>query len=341
MLEDKVIEARFWTAEDSGAVNCRLCRFYCRIMPGRRGLCGVRENRDGVLFSLVYGRSVTANSDPIEKKPLYHLLPGSQSFSIATVGCNFRCLHCQNYQISQWPHEHDNIPGDDLPPEEVVRRALHSGCRSIAYTYTEPTIFFEYAFDTAKLAHEAGLKNVFVTNGYTSPDALAEMAPYLDAANVDLKGFNDEFYRHVTGARLEGVLETLREYRRLNVWLEVTTLVIPEYNDRPDELRALAAFIYDELGAEVPWHVSGFYPAYRLDAPPTPVATLQLAERIGKEVGLHHVYLGNRPGSGGEQTLCPHCHVPVIERSGFRVTSYRLEQGHCYACKAPVVGVWS
>jgi len=335
-----MVEARFWAAEENGAVNCRLCRFYCRIMPGRRGLCGVRENRDGTLYSLVYGRSISANSDPIEKKPLYHMLPGSLSFSIATVGCNFRCLHCQNYQISQWPHEHASIPGEDLPPEEVVRRAQRAGCRSIAYTYTEPTIFFEYAYDTARLAHQAGLKNIFVTNGYTSPDALEEIAPYLDAANVDLKGFNDSFYRQVTGARLAGVLETLRDYKRHRIWLEVTTLLIPGYNDDPDELRKLATFIFEELGADVPWHISGYYPAYRLDAPPTPVSTLQIAESIGRDVGLNHVYLGNRPGSGGERTVCPHCHTDILERSGFQVTRNRLVNGGCDKCGTSIAGIW-
>jgi len=336
-----MVEARFWKPEEGGAVNCGLCRFHCRILPGRRGLCGVRENRDGTLYTLVYGRSVATNIDPIEKKPLYHLLPGSLSFSIATVGCNFRCLHCQNYQISQWPHEHDSIPGDDLSPEEVVRQALASGCRSIAYTYTEPTIFFEYAYDTAVLAHQAGLKNIFVTNGYTTPEALAEIAPFLDAANVDLKGFDDEVYRNLTGARLEGVLETLRDYKRHDIWLEVTTLLIPGYNDDPGELRELAGFIRDELGAGVPWHVSGYYPAYRLDAPPTPVATLQLAEKIGHEVGLQYVYLGNRPGSGGEVTLCTACAERLVEREGFRVVKDRTSEGHCPACGHPVPGVWA
>jgi len=309
-------------------------------MTGRRGICGVRENREGVLHTLVYGRSVASNVDPIEKKPLYHLLPGSLSYSISTVGCNFRCLHCQNYQISQWPHEHNTIPGDDLSPEEVVNRALASGCRSIAYTYTEPTIFFEYAYDTAVLAHRAGLKNVFVTNGYTTPEALATIAPYLDAANVDLKGFNDDVYRTLTGAHLEGVLETLRDYRNHRIWLEVTTLLIPGYNDDPGELRSLAEFIRNELGDEVPWHVSGYYPAYRLDAPPTPVATLQMAEKIGHEVGLQQVYLGNRPGSGGEVTLCPGCKASLVARDGFRVVQAQVSRGMCPECGERVPGVW-
>jgi len=336
-----MIEARFWTAEEGGAVNCGLCRFHCRILPGRRGRCGVRENRSGTLYSLVYGRSVSSNVDPIEKKPLYHLLPGTLSYSIATVGCNFRCLHCQNYQIAQWPHTDPRIPGEELPPEEIVRQALANGCRSIAYTYTEPTIFFEYAYDTAVLARQAGLRNVFVTNGYITTEPLEAIAPYLDAANVDLKGFSDDFYREVTGARLAGVLETLKDYRRLGIWIEVTTLLIPGYNDSPDELRELAAFIRDELGAETPWHVTGYYPAYRMDAPPTPVATLQQAERIGREAGLRHVYQGNRPGSGGENTRCPGCDKVLIERRGFNVAENRLVSGGCPACGAGVAGLWN
>jgi len=336
-----MVEARFWSAEDGGAVNCSLCRFHCRILPGRRGRCGVRENRAGTLYSLVYGRSVSSNVDPIEKKPLYHLLPGSLSYSIATVGCNFRCLHCQNYQISQWPHTDPRIPGEELAPAEIVRLALASGCSSIAYTYTEPTIYFEYAYDTAVLAQQAGLKNVFVTNGYTTTEALETMAPYLDAANVDLKGFRDEVYRELTGARLSGVLETLRDYRRLGIWLEVTTLLIPGYNDDAGELRELAAFIRHELGAETPWHVTGYYPAYHMDAPPTPVATLQLAERIGLEAGLSHVYQGNRPGSGGEDTRCPGCGSTLITRSGFRVVKNLLADGKCPDCGHQIAGVWS
>jgi pyruvate formate lyase activating enzyme len=335
-------EARFWEKAEGEKVRCRLCRFRCLIGNGQRGICGVRENRSGVLYTLVYGKSIAENVDPIEKKPLYHLLPGSSSLSVATVGCNFRCLHCQNYEISQWPHGHREIPGRELPPEQIVRHALAAGCRSIAYTYTEPTIYFEYAYDTAVLAKTAGLKNVFVSNGYTTPEALETIAPYLDGANIDLKGFSEKFYREIAGATLQGVLETLRDYRRLGIWLEVTTLVIPGHNDSDGELRDIARFIAGELGREVPWHVTGFYPTYQLtDAPPTPAAALQRACRHGLEAGLQFVYAGNIPGAGGENTLCPACGKTVITRRGFRTVETALDDGACRHCGAALPGVWS
>lgn len=334
-------EAMFWERADDRRVRCGLCRFNCLIAEGRRGICGVRENRAGALVSLVHGRSIAEHVDPIEKKPLFHYLPGSTSFSIATVGCNFRCLHCQNAEISQWPHSGREIPGRSLPPAEIVRRALLSGCRSIAYTYTEPTVFYEYAFDTATLAHGEGLGNVFVTNGYTSTAALEKIAPVLDAANVDLKGFSEKFYREVTGASLSGVLATLRDYRRLGIWLEVTTLVIPGLNDSDADLRGIARFIAEELGPLVPWHVSAFHPTYRmLDRPPTPVATLRRARQFGLDAGLRHVYVGNVPDEDGENTFCPACGELLIERRGFRLGRMRIENGGCGCCHAPLAGVW-
>jgi pyruvate formate lyase activating enzyme len=333
-------EAKFWEKAGEGRVRCGLCRFSCLIPPGRRGRCGVRENRDGALYTLVYGKVIAEHVDPIEKKPLFHFHPGSRSYSIATVGCNFRCLHCQNADISQWPHERAGIPGSDLSPQEVVDGAGRSDCLSIAYTYTEPTIYFEYAYDTAVLAHQTGLKNVFVTNGYTTPAALEAIAQYLDAANVDLKAFTERFYHQVTGATLAGVLDCLRDYRRLGIWLEVTTLVIPGWNDDADELRRLAGFIASELGRDVPWHVSAFHPTYRmLDRPPTPAATLQRAAAIGREAGLRHVYVGNLPVEGGEDTRCPHCGETVIRRQGFRLLTMEVRQGCCRACGGTIAGV--
>ena len=333
-------EAMFWEKAGEGRVRCGLCRFSCLIAPGRRGRCGVRENRDGTLYSLVYGKCVAEHIDPIEKKPLFHFHPGSRSYSIATVGCNFRCLHCQNHELSQWPLERSGIPGSDLAPVDIVTAARGSGCVSIAYTYTEPTIYFEYAYDTAVLARQGGLKNVFVTNGYTTAAALEAVAPYLDAANVDLKAFSNKFYREVTGASLDGVLDCLRDYRRLGIWLEVTTLVIPGWNDDPDELRQLAGFIAEELGREVPWHVSAFHPTYRmLDRPPTPAATLRRAAAIGREAGLHHVYVGNLPVEGGEDTVCPHCGAVIIRRRGFSLLEMALTQGRCRFCGGAVAGV--
>lgn len=333
-------EARFWEPAAEGKVRCGLCRFRCLIAQGQRGVCGVRQNRDGTLYTLVYGKSVAEAVDPVEKKPLYHYHPGSRTFSIATVGCNFRCLHCQNHQISQWPHSGKALPGHDLPPTQVVAEAQRSGCDSISYTYTEPTIFFEYAYDTAILARKAGLGNIFVTNGYITPEALAEIAPYLDAANVDLKGFSERFYREVAGATLNGVLDALRDYRRHGIWLEVTTLVIPGYNDSAAELRDMARFITSELGCDTPWHLSAFHPTYRLlDQPPTPAKTLLMARRIGLEAGLHYVYLGNLSTGEGEDTLCPGCGQAVISRRGVWLQGMALRDGNCGYCGHAIAGV--
>ncbi len=317
-----------------------MCRFQCLIAAGRRGRCGVRENRDGSLFTLVYGQSIAENVDPIEKKPLYHFLPGSKSLSIATIGCNFRCLHCQNHEISQWPHERSGIPGTELAPQEVVRHAVKTGSASIAFTYTEPTIFFEYAYDTAVKAREAGIRNVFVTNGYTSTEALETIAPYLDAANVDLKGFSDKAYKDVTGASLGGVLDCLRDYRRLGIWLEVTTLVIPGHNDSEEELRQIADFIARDLGRDVPWHISAFYPTYKmLDRPPTPLATLRQARDLGHQAGLEYVYLGNVTDSGAGDTLCPGCEKTVIRRQRLQFLETKLTGNRCAYCQYVIAGI--
>lgn len=334
-------EAMFWEKLDGDRVRCGLCRHACVIPPGRRGICGVRENQGGQLLTLVYGRLIAENVDPIEKKPLFHYRPGSRSYSIATVGCNFRCRHCQNAEISQWPHSGREIPGHKVPPAEVVGAALEAGCRSISYTYTEPTIFYEYAYDTAVLAHEKGLGNVWVSNGYTGTAALERISPVLDAVNVDLKGFTEKFYREVAGATLSGVLATLRDYRRLGIWLEITTLVIPGWNDGDEELAAIARFITEELGPQVPWHVTAFYPTYQmLDRPPTPSSTLRRARRIGLETGLKHVYVGNVPDATGENTYCPNCGELLIERRGFRLGRMQLETGACGTCRTPLAGIW-
>lgn len=334
-------EALFWEKEAAGKVRCGLCRFRCHIGDGKRGICGVRENRDGTLYTLVYGKSVADNVDPVEKKPLFHYRPGSLSYSVATVGCNFRCLHCQNHPISQWPHEQSGIAGEKLEPAEIVRRAQAAGCRSIAYTYTEPTIYFEYAFETAKLAKAAGLGNIFVSNGYITPEALATIAPYLDAANIDLKGFTEEFYREVTGASLAGVLDTLRDYRRHNIWLEVTTLLIPGRNDDNEQLKGIAAFIAEELGVQTPWHVTAFYPTYRLlDAPPTPAGSLHRAQKLGYAAGLQYVYSGNLPGDDGEKSRCPACRKIVIDRIGFRLNAVHLDGNRCKYCGVEIAGIF-
>lgn len=331
-------EALFWEATTDSQVRCTLCRFRCLIAEGRLGRCKVRQNRAGKLYSLVYGRCIAEQIDPIEKKPLFHYYPGSLSYSIATVGCNFRCLHCQNHTISQWAVDQP-IAGHELTPAKLVRQAVSSGCRSIAYTYTEPTIYYEYAYDCAVLARQQGLGNVFVTNGYTTPEALEKIAPYLDAANVDLKSFSAATYKKLTGARLEGVLETLQHYHRLGIWLEVTTLLIPDCNDSDEELRAMANFIVEQLGCDTPWHVTAFHPAYRMtDYPRTPLATLQRARRIGADAGLHYIYEGNLPGSW-EHTICPGCGAPVIERCGFQLTGKQLADGRCSRCQTDIAGI--
>lgn len=332
-------EAMFYENPD-GKVRCHLCNHHCMIKDGKRGICGVRENRDGRLFSLVYGKSVATGIDPIEKKPFFNFYPGTTAYSIATVGCNFRCLNCQNWEISQMPKDEEgNITGEKLLPEEIVANAKGSGCKGIAYTYTEPTIFFEYAYDTAKLAHKEGIKNVFITNGYTSAEAIKEIAPFLDAVNVDLKGFSEDFYHMVCGAKLQPVLDNIRLYRELGIWLEVTTLIIPGYTDDEEQLRGIAEFIKG-IGVDIPWHVTAFYPAYKLlDIPPTPVESLRKAREIGKKAGLRYVYEGNVPGEGGENTYCYSCGKPVIKRYGFEIIENKLIDGKCPKCKNQIDGV--
>jgi pyruvate formate lyase activating enzyme len=355
-------EAMFYEPLTEGRVLCTLCALYCKISAGRRGACGVRVNVDQTLYTLVYDRIVARDVDPIEKKPLFHFWPGSRAYSIATVGCNFRCLHCQNYEISQMLKEKlplvresggdnpdvlclslrdlaDRIPGEEVTPEDIVTAALRAHCRSIAYTYTEPTIFFELAYDTARLAAAEGLANVFVTNGFITEEALATIAPYLDAANIDLKSFNDAAHKRMTGARLQPVLDGIRAYKRLGIWTEVTTLVIPEHNDSDDELRQIAEFICS-VGQDIPWHVTQFYPTYRLlDRARTPVATLQRAREIGYEAGLHYVYEGNLSGEGGENTNCHACKTLLVHRYGYQVLANRVRDGRCPECGAEIPGV--
>lgn len=329
-------EAMFYEPVAGDTVACRLCPHGCRIRTGKRGACGVRENRGGRLVTRVHSRVVAANVDPIEKKPLFHFHPGTLSFSVATVGCNMHCLHCQNAEISQMPFDRGEIAGRDLSPEETVSAALRGNCRTISFTYTEPTIYYEYARDTARKAAKAGLENVFVTNGYIEAEPLEAIQPWLHGANVDLKSFRDSFYRRICRARLAPVLETLKRMRSLGIWLEVTTLLIPGRNDGEEELRDIARFLR-ELGEEVPWHVSAYYPTYRMtDRPRTPVRTLRRAWEIGREEGLLFVYTGNVPGDEGEHTFCPQCGTCVIRRHGFQVLSMHLERGRCHQCKTRV-----
>ncbi|MDI6797600.1 MAG: AmmeMemoRadiSam system radical SAM enzyme, partial [Desulfatibacillaceae bacterium] len=324
-------------------VRCNLCQHRCLVASGKRGICGVRENRGGVLESLVYAKLVAKNVDPIEKKPLFHVLPGSLSYSIATVGCNFSCQFCQNANIAQLPKDFNGrIAGEHFPPEKVVQEAVISGSKTIAYTYTEPTVFFEYALDTAKLAKQKGLRNVFVTNGYATAEAIELVGPYLDAANVDLKAFNKPFYKEMVGAKLEKVLETIKCLSQAGVFLEITTLLIPQANDDPKELAELASWIVENLGPQTPWHVSRFHPTYKLmDRGPTPLQSLLNARQIGKDADLYHVYTGNIPGQGGEETLCHNCGALLIDRVGYRILTNNLaEGGACPSCNTQAAGIW-
>ncbi|MDZ7331235.1 MAG: AmmeMemoRadiSam system radical SAM enzyme [candidate division KSB1 bacterium] len=335
-------EAMFYQIEADQRVVCQLCPHDCRLKPGQVGICGVRQNIDGKLFSLVYGKAIALHIDPIEKKPLFHVLPGSQSFSIATVGCNFHCKFCQNYDISQVRDVGDiDRFSREISPEELVKLAKHNRCQSIAYTYTEPTIYFEYAYDTAQLAHQQGLLNVFVTNGYINPEPLQKIHDVLDAANVDLKSFNDQFYRKMTGGKLQPVLETLKLMKKLDIYVEITTLLIPGENDSDEELTAIAEFIKNDLGVDTPWHISRFYPHYRLtDHSPTPVASLNRARDIGLAQGLRYVYLGNVPGSDAENTYCYNCGKLLIERYGFQIIQNHIKAGNCRFCGTKIDGLF-
>lgn len=334
-------QASYFVKKSDNTVQCFLCRHNCSIKNDKSGICGVRKNINGSLVALNYAKAIAKHLDPVEKKPLFHFFPGSSSYSIATVGCNFRCLYCQNYDISQMPKEQGMILGDHYPPYEVVKDALDFGALSIAYTYTEPTIFFEYAYDTAKLAKEKKLYNIFVTNGYTEDKPLTDIKPYLDAANVDLKGFREDFYKKVCGATLRGVLDTLKLYKKLDIWIEVTTLVIPGYNDSNEELRDIARFIKNELSEDTPWHVTAFYPTYKLlDAPPTSATTLRRARDIGKSEGLLYVYTGNIPGEEGEDTFCPGCGKKIINREGFRIKKIDLNVDKCRFCNTKIAGIF-
>ena len=335
-------EAVLYKKLKENKVQCNLCNHRCVIKEGKRGICGVRENQGGILMTLVYGKLIAQNIDPIEKKPLFHFYPGSLSYSIATVGCNFRCLFCQNADISQMPTDRGVVLGDTKTPGAVVEAAVTNGCKTISYTYTEPTIFFEFARDTAMLATQKGLKNVFVSNGYMTGEALDMMHPYLHAANVDLKGFDDKFYKKICGARLKPVLETLQHMKALNIHLEVTTLLIPGLNDDEVLLKELATFILESLGPGTPWHVSRFHPTYKLvDRPSTSLELIRRARQIGLDAGLRYVYTGNLPGDIGENTVCHHCGSTLIQRFGFHVSRNAITDGKCPKCETVVEGVWS
>lgn len=327
---------------DSSRVECGLCAHHCSLQEGQRGICGVRENRgSGHIESLVYGRLIAEHIDPIEKKPLFHVLPGSLSYSIATPGCNFHCLHCQNYPISQVAKDTDFCGVGNLrEPRHIVQSALERGCRSLSYTYVEPTVFLEFALDCCGIAQQEGLRNIFVSNGFMSRQTREQLFPLLSAINIDLKSFRQDFYRDVCGGRLEPVLENIAAFKKAGVWVEVTTLIIPDLNDSAEELEDIAAFICS-IDGEIPWHVTAFYPSYKMmDARPTPVKKLLEARQIGLGAGLHQVFTGNIPGSSGENSYCHVCGCVVIARQGFTITRNVLRSGRCPQCGVGVAGVW-
>ena len=333
-------EAYLYDKQSGAKVRCFLCSHRCLIADGKRGVCCVRENKEGILYSLVYEKLISANVDPIEKKPFFHFLPGSKAFSVAAPGCNFRCLHCQNHEISQLPRDKEIIIGEKVSAEEIVSLALKHNCASISYTYTEPTIFFEYAYDTAMIARTKGLKNNFVTNGYMTAEALDMIAPYLDGANVDLKSFSEAFYKKVCGAKLKPVLESIHKMHALGIWVEVTTLIIPTLNDAEEELRKIARFLLS-VSPAIPWHVSAFYPTYRMmDKPRTSPEIIRRAREIGLEEGLRYVYTGNIPGEEGENTLCYHCKKVLIRRYGYQIAENSITEGKCPHCGTLIEGVW-
>jgi pyruvate formate lyase activating enzyme len=333
-------EAYLYEKLEGLKVQCYLCNHRCLIKDGLKGICGVRENRGGTLFSLVYGQVIARHVDPIEKKPLFHFLPGSTSYSIATAGCNFKCLFCQNADISQMPQDRNQILGEPMMPEVVLEEALRSRSATISYTYTEPTIFFEFALDIARPAASRGLRNIFVSNGYMTEECLKEIYPNLHGANVDLKGFSDKYYKEVCGAKLQPVLRTLELMRRMNVWVEVTTLLVPGLNDSKEELQQLAKFLVD-LDPDMPWHISRFHPTYRLtNVRPTPPESIRKAKDIGYEAGLKYVYTGNLPGDEGEKTFCHQCNELLIDRYGFYVRKNVIAEGLCPKCSARIPGVW-
>ncbi|MFO8002200.1 MAG: AmmeMemoRadiSam system radical SAM enzyme [Marinilabilia sp.] len=326
-------EALLYQKKEGNRVKCNLCAHRCNIKPGQEGICNVRENRDGVLYTAVYGRAIALHVDPVEKKPLYHFYPGSKSFSIGTPGCNFHCLFCQNCEIARITDKSILQAGRPASPEEVVQQAIQAGCKSIAYTYTEPTIFFEYSYDIASLAHEKNIKNVYVSNGYMTSEMLEMINPYLDAINIDLKAFNDATYKRLMGARLQPVLDNLKRVKKAGIWLEVTSLIIPGENDSDEELKEMAGFIANELGADVPWHISRFFPGHEMsDLSLTPLSTLQRAKKAGINAGLNYVYIGNVPSAAEINTKCPGCGTLLIERSGFGVLQNIIKEGRCPEC---------
>lgn len=320
-------------------VECLLCKRKCRLMEGQRGDCRARINLDGKLQTLVYGKPCSVHIDPIEKKPLFHVLPQSSSFSIATAGCNLHCKFCQNWQISQrTPEETQNY---DLPPQDVVRQALKYGCQSIAYTYSDPVIFYEYMYDTAKIAQQHNLLNLMITAGYIEQKPLLDLCPYIDAANVDLKGITEEYYQKMSSAELQPVLDCNLTMQQQGVWVELTNLVVPTWNDSETDIRKLCRWVVDAMGPDVPLHFSRFWPMHQLkNLPPTPIETLTTAWEIARQEGIHYTYVGNVPGHDGNNTFCPTDGKLLVRRIGYNILENNIVDGKCKFCQTKIPGIW-
>jgi pyruvate formate lyase activating enzyme len=333
-------EARFYLKREKNVVQCQLCPWQCVVAENGRGVCRARVNRQGTYYTMSYGNPCSTNIDPIEKKPLYHFLPGAQAFSLATGGCNFRCKFCQNWQIAQTAP--DELRSDELAPEAVVERALAGRSRCLAFTYSEPIVFYEYMYDMARLAKAQGLRSVVISNGFINEEPLRELAPHIAAYKVDLKSFSEKYYQEVCEGQLKPVLNTLVLLKSLGVWNEIVYLVLPTLNDSDREIRDMSKWILANLGPEVPLHFSRFHPSYRMEQlPSTPVATLERLRAIAQAEGLHYVYVGNVPGHDGNHTWCPACKKMLVRRDGYQITRLDIRQGKCAFCGQTVAGVWA
>ncbi|GAB4176788.1 MAG: AmmeMemoRadiSam system radical SAM enzyme [Calditrichia bacterium] len=333
-------KAKFWEKTDSGQIKCTLCPRYCLLKSGQAGYCFVRMNKDNILYSLAWAHPVAIHADPIEKKPLYHFLPGTKTFSLGTAGCNLGCKFCQNWQLSH--NKQIQESAQYLSPEEIVQLAIKYQCNSISYTYNEPTIFAEYVMDTAQLAKESGLKNIMVTNGYITAEALPEVYKHIDAANVDLKGFSEEFYKKYTASSLQPVLETIRSLKKMGKWVEITNLVIPTLNDSDSMLKELVTWIAHHIETDVPVHFSAFHPDYQIqDIPPTPIKTLIRAKNLAEKAGLTYIYIGNIADRQYSTTYCSKCHSELIERNWYNTSVTGMEHDKCKQCGATIPGVFS
>jgi len=332
------MEAKYYKKTDRG-YECELCPHYCILKEGKLSQCNTRIATDTKLNTIAYGNPCSVHIDPIEKKPLYHFYPESSIFSVSTTGCNLHCLNCQNSSISQVsPRE---VNSYDLMPKELVKGVIQANCKSIAYTYTEPTVYYEYAYDSAKLAHEKGIKNVLISAGYINEKPLRDIIKYIDAANIDLKSFNNDTYKKLNSATLQPVLDTIKILHQENVWLEITNLIIPGWTDNMDEIKKMCEWIYNNDLYKYPFHFSRFFPAYKLmDVSPTPVETLLKAKEIAEEAGIKHVYIGNVAGTKGSNTYCPKCKTKLIERNVYRTSVLKLEDGKCTECNEEINGVW-